>query len=61
MLLALEGVANSSTLQTVVTSEMCQGVLSEVVGLLPVLIPVMISFIALRKGIAFVSSILHSA
>lgn len=61
MLLALEGAANTSVLQTVVTSDMCQGVLNEVVGLLPVLIPVMISFIALRKGIAFVSSILHSA
>lgn len=37
------------------------GVLSEVVGLLPVVIPVMISFIALRKGISFLQSVLHSA
>jgi len=48
-------------LDTVVTAEMLSGVLDEIVGLLPVVIPVMIGFIALRKGIAFVQSILHSA
>ena len=37
------------------------GVLDEVVGLLPVVIPVMISFIALRKGVSFLQNILHSA
>jgi hypothetical protein len=45
----------------VVKAEMLEGVLNEVVGLLPICIPVMISFIALRKGISFISSILHSA
>ena len=48
-------------LSEVVTNSMLSGVLDEVVGLLPVCIPVMIGFIALRKGIAFVQSILHSA
>lgn len=48
-------------LKTIVTSTMLQGVLDEVVGLLPVCIPVLITFIALRKGISFVQSILHSA
>lgn len=48
-------------LNNVVTESMLSGVLDEVVGLLPVCIPVMIGFIALRKGIAFVQSILHSA
>ena len=48
-------------LNNVVTTSMLAGVLDEVVGLLPVCIPVMIGFIALRKGIAFVQSILHSA
>lgn len=48
-------------LDTVVTSTMLNGVLEEVVGLLPVVIPVMVGFIALRKGIAFVQSVLHSA
>lgn len=48
-------------LDGVITSAMLSGVLDEIVGLLPVCIPVMISFIALRKGIGFVQSILHSA
>lgn len=48
-------------LDTVVTANLLNGVLDEIVGLLPVCIPVMVSFIALRKGISFVSSILHSA
>ncbi len=48
-------------LKTIVTAEMLQGVLNEITGLLPIIIPVMITFIAVRKGIAFLQSILHSA
>ncbi len=48
-------------LNEVVTNTMLSGVLDEVVSLLPVCIPVMIGFIGLRKGIAFIQSILHSA
>lgn len=48
-------------LDGVVTAEMMSGVLDEVIGLLPVVIPVMIGFIALRKGISFLQGILHSA
>lgn len=48
-------------LKEIVTAEMLQGVLSEITDLLPVVIPVMITFIAVRKGIAFVQHILHSA
>lgn len=51
----------SAGLSKVVTPEMLSGVLDEVVSLLPVCIPVMIGFIGLRKGIAFIQSILHSA
>lgn len=58
MLLALEG---GTTLSTVITADMLQGVLNEMLGVLPVCIPVMISFIGIRKGIAFVRSVLHSA
>lgn len=50
-----------SVLSSVVTAELLGGVLDEIVGLLPVCLPVMISFIALRKGIGFVQSILHNA
>lgn len=48
-------------LDTIVTAEMLSGVLDEVVGLLPLALPVMITFIGLRKGISFITSILHSA
>lgn len=48
-------------LKTIVTAGMLGGVLDEVVGVLPICIPVLISFIALRKGISFIQSILHSA
>jgi ABC-type transport system involved in cytochrome c biogenesis permease component len=52
---------SSTVLSGVVTSTAMNGVLDEVVGLLPVCIPVMISFIGLRKGISFIQSVLHSA
>lgn len=51
----------SGTLSAVVTAEMLGGVLDEIVGLLPVIIPVMIGFIGLRKGISFLQGVLHSA
>lgn len=46
---------------SVVTADMMNGVLDEVIALLPVCIPVMISFIGLRKGISFIQSVLHAA
>ena len=48
-------------LKSIVTAEMLGGVLDEITGLLPTVIPVMIGFIAVRKGIAFLQSVLHSA
>ena len=51
----------STTLQGVVTQDMIKGVLNEIIGLLPVVLPTMIGFIALRKGISFVMGMLHSA
>lgn len=51
----------TGVLSKVVTSGMLEGVLDEIVGLLPIVIPVLIGFIGLRKGISFVRSILHSA
>lgn len=53
--------ALTSQLSTVVTADMMSGVLDEVISLLPVCVPVMIGFIGLRKGIAFIQSVLHSA
>lgn len=48
-------------LSEIVTSQMVSGVLNEITGLLPVLIPAMISFIAVRKGISFLISTLRGA
>lgn len=48
-------------LSSIVTADMLAGVLDQVVGLLPVVIPVMIGFIGLRKGISFLQGMLHSA
>ena len=53
--------AATTALSKVVTAEMLSGVMEEIVGLLPVVLPVMIGFIALRKGIGFVTGMLHSA
>ena len=57
----METATTTGVLSTVITSTMLEGVLDEILGILPVCIPVMITFIALRKGIAFIQSILHSA
>ena len=51
----------TGTLAGIVTADMIGGVLDEIVGLLPVIIPVMIGFIGLRKGISFLQGVLHSA
>lgn len=53
--------ADPTTVSGVVTQEMLQGVLDEVLGLLPTCLPVMITLIGIRKGIAFVRSMLQSA
>ncbi|CCZ17441.1 unknown [Clostridium sp. CAG:780] len=55
------GATTTAVLSKVVTADMLSGVLSEITSLLPIVIPVMIGFIAIRKGIAFVQHILHAA
>ena len=45
----------------IVTTAMLSGVLDQITGVLPVVIPTMISFIAIRKGISFVLGMLRSA
>ena len=56
----MEGTA-TTMLKEVVTASMLEGVLDEVVGLLPVVIPVAITFMALRKGLGFLFGVLRSA
>lgn len=48
-------------LKTIITADMLGGVLDEIVGVLPIIIPVSIGFIALRKGISFVLGALKRA
>lgn len=49
------------TLSKIVTSSMLSGVLTEITGMLPVIIPALIGFIAIRKGISFLIGTLRGA
>lgn len=51
----------AAVLPTTITSTMLGGVLDEVVGVIPTVIPVVITFMAIRKGISFVIGMLRSA
>lgn len=51
----------TGVLSKVVTKEMMSGVLDEIIGVLPVCLPVMITFIGIRKGISFVTGVLRAA
>ena len=51
----------SAILPQTITNTMLQGVLDEVVGILPIVLPVVITFMAIRKGISFVLGMLRSA
>lgn len=46
---------------SVITADMLGGVLDEVVACLPIVVPVSIGFIAVRKGISFVLGMLRKA
>lgn len=52
---------STSVLTSAITPDQLQGVLSEITALLPTVLPVMIGFIAIRKGISFLQGVLHSA
>ncbi len=51
----------TTVLDKTITGTMVQGVLNEVVAIIPTIIPVAISFIVIRKGISFVLGMLRSA
>lgn len=59
--LAADAGAAASTLSSVVTKEMVGGVFDEIVSLLPVIIPVSVGFIAIRKGLGFLFGSLRQA
>ncbi len=50
-----------TVLDKVITAEMMSGVFNEIVGVLPVVVPVSVGFIAIRKGLGFVFSSLRAA
>ena len=54
-------IAADTVLPEVITGTMLQGVLSEIVGLLPTVLPVVITFLGIRKGISFVIGMRRSA
>ena len=51
----------TGVLSKVVTQQLMSGVLDEIIGVLPVCLPVMITFIGIRKGISFVTGVLRAA
>lgn len=55
------GDSSGLDLDSVVTTESLMGILNEIISLLPVLIPVMIAFIGIRKVLAYLTDVLHSA
>ncbi len=57
----MENAVSSGILASAVTSNMLQGVLNELLSLLPIILPVMITFIGIRKGISFITNTLQSA
>ena len=57
----MENNATVPTLATTVTADMVKGVLDQILLLLPVVLPALIGFIAVRKGISFLIGSLRSA
>ena len=48
-------------LKDIITADMLTGVFNEVVGMLPVVIPVSVGFMSIRKGLKFLFSTLRAA
>lgn len=58
---AINPILADTVLDKTITGAMVNGVLDEVVAVIPIIVPVAISFIAIRKGISFVLGMLRSA
>lgn len=53
--------ADTTSLSTIVTAGTIDGVFDQVYGILPVLLPAVIGFLALRKGWSFLKGEIRSA
>lgn len=57
----MDPTSTTSVLSGIVTEDMISGVMDEVVGLLPIVIPAAITFLGIRKGIGFLLGALARA
>lgn len=57
----LQPINAATVLDQTIKADMVNGVLDEVVAVIPTVIPVAITFISIRKGISFVLGLLRSA
>ena len=57
----MDGTTATTVISEIVTADMLKGVLDEILGLLPVILPVTIGFIGIRKGLSFLTGALQSA
>ena len=57
----LQSINAATVLDQTIKADMVNGVLDEVVAVIPTVIPVAITFISIRKGISFVLGLLRSA
>ena len=57
----MEAATTSAVVAGVVTSAMLQGVQQEIVGMIPVILPVAITILGIRKAISFLFGTMRSA
>lgn len=57
----MEGTEVVNSLSSVVTTDMISGVFSEIMSLLPVVLPVSITYMGFRKGLGFLLGSLRRA
>ncbi len=53
--------SSTYVLKDVITADLLGGVMKEIVGLLPVVVPTVIGFIGIRKGLSFLMGMIRQA
>ena len=61
LLFALSSSATTNLVATAITNVDFSAMLSEIIALLPVVLPIIVSFLAIRKGISFLIGSLRRA